>query len=360
MIKECECFKDQMTPKERMAAFAVGKEIDRIPCIPLLGEPSTRFIGTTLSRYYHSAELMAEAEIAAFRMFRHDSVGVGPSLHGITEAMGTELAFPEDGFATVSNPVLKDYKDLDRLSPVNPYKDGRLPLYLKALKLIDEQIGDQVGVGSSVGGPFTIAAGLRGTENFLRDLRNHPEMAHRLLKLATESAINYIDAICDLGFTPSIAEPTASGTMISLKSFREFAKPYLKIYVDRIRELKGKGPTMHICGDTRRIWEDMADTGATVLSLDNQVDLSEAKARVGDRVCLMGNIPPAEVILKGTPQQVRDAARECMRKAYDNPGGFILSTGCQIPPGSPVENINTMMEVARTYGKWPIDPEKLF
>jgi uroporphyrinogen decarboxylase len=350
---------EEMTPKERMTAFAAGGEIDRIPCIPLIGEHACRLIGVTVSRYNHSAELMAEAQIAAFRKYRPDSVGIGPGLFGITEAMGTRLKFPEDGMPYVSEPVLKDYADFDRLSPVDSHRDGRLPLYLKALKLINEQIGDQVVVGSSVGGPFTAAASLRGTENFLRDLRKNPEMAHRLLQLVTVSALRYIDAVSDLGLKPSISEPTASGTLISARQFREFAKPYLKMYVDRIIERCGSGPMLHICGNTSRIWSDMADTGATILSLDNEIDLAEAKEAVGDRVCLAGNVRPVETLMKGTRDQVLTEAKECLRKAHDNPKGYILSSGCALPLDTPPENVMALMEAARIYGKMPIDPERL-
>ena len=351
---------DEMTPKERMKAFATGEEIDRIPCIPLIGEHACRLTGVSVSRYSHSAKLMADAQIATFRKYRPDSVGIGPGLFGIPEAMGTKLKFPEDGMPYVSEPVLKDYADFDRLSPVDPYRDGRLPLYLETLKLINEEIGDQVGVGSSVGGPFTAAASLRGTENFLKDLRKNPEMAHRLLRLVTESALRYIDAVFDLGLNISISEPTASGTLISAKQFKVFAKPYLKMYVDRIIERCGSGPTLHICGNTSRIWSDMADTGATILSLDNQIDLADAKEAVGDRVCLMGNVRPIETLMKGTRDQVLAEAKECLRKAHDNPKGYILSSGCALPLDTPPENVVSLMDAARIYGsRMPIDPQLL-
>lgn len=350
---------DRMTSKERMGAFAAGKEIDRIPCSLFLGETAAHFIGKTVSEYHHSPAVMAEAEVAVFRMFGQDGVGVGPGLFGIAEAMGTRLNFPEDGIAFVAEPVLQDWSDLDRLEPPDPHRDGRLPLWLEALQSLKEKLGDQVNVGTSVGGPFTIAGSLRGTAQFLRDLRKSPELAHRLLKLATESALRYIDAACDLGIPPGFGDPIASGTVISTTLFREFAQPYLKICMDRVIERCGKGTMLHICGDSSRIWADMADTGAATLSLDNMNDLAEAKAAVGDRVCLMGNVAPVTTIGKGKPEDVITGARACLRKAYDSPKGFILSPGCQIPIGAPVENIHALMDAARTYGRWPIDPERL-
>ncbi len=354
-----ELREDRMTSKERMDAFAAGKEIDRIPCALFLGETAARFIGKTISEYHHSPAVMAEVEMAVFRMFGQDGAGVGPGLFGIAEAMGTRLSFPDDGIAFVAEPALKDWSDLDRLQPPDPHRDGRLPLWLEALQLLKEKLGDQVYVGSSVGGPFTVAASLRGTPQFLRDLRKNTELAHRLLKLATESTLRYIDAACDLGMPPGFADPIASGTVISATQYREFAQPYLKICMDRVIERCGKGTMLHICGDSSRIWPEMAATGAGTLSLDNMNDLAEAKVAVGDRVCLMGNVAPVTTIGKGKPEDVISEARACLLKAYDSPKGYILAPGCQIPFGAPLENIQALMDAARTYGQWPIDPERL-
>lgn len=349
---------DQMSPWERMAAFAAGQGLDRIPCMPLIGEHACRLIGASVSAYSHSAQLMAEAQIASYNTYHCDSAGLGPGLFGIAEAMGTTLTFPADGMPYVSDPILKNWSQLEQLEPVDPRRDGRLPLYLEALERINEAIGHEVGVGSSVGGPFTAAASLRGTEHFLKDLHKNPEQAHQLLQLVTESALNYIDAVCDLGLKPSISEPTASGTLISSRQFQEFAQPYLKQYADRIIERCGSGPMLHICGNTSRIWTEMASIGASVLSLDNVIDLQEAREAVGDRVTLAGNVRPIETLMKGTREQIMKETRECLRKASNNPKGYILSSGCAIALDTPPENILAFMDAARTLGSYPYDPAK--
>lgn len=350
--------KDEMTSLERMAAFASGKPIDRIPCVPMMGETMTKGLGIKATDYYHDPKLMAEVEVRCYEMFHHDGVGIGPGLHGISEAMGTKLAFQEHSLPYVSDPLLKDYADFNHLTPVDPYKDGRLPLILEAINIIKEKIGDQVGVGSFIGGPFTIAASLRGTENLLKDMIKNPEMAHQLLKIATESAFSYIDAVSDLGVVPGIAEPTASCTVMSRKKYQEFVTPYLKMTVDKIVARSGQPPLLHICGQTDKIWEDMVDSGAGVISLDNIVDMEAAKKSIGHRACLMGNIKPVETMKLGKKQDIIREAQDCMRTLYDNPRGYILATGCQLPLDTPFENIEYLMDAARTFGRYPIDPEK--
>jgi len=210
-----------------------------------------------------------------------------------------------------------------------------------------------------MGGPFTTAAFLRGTENFLKDLTKNPEKAHRLLEISTESVIRYIDAVSDLGLSASIAEPIASSTMISSKRFREFAKPYLKKCMDRIIERCGSATTLHICGRTKSIWKDMIDVGIGNLSLDNVEDIGELKEEFGDKVCLIGNVDPVETIMRGTREDIYIESKECIKKAYDSPKGYILSTGCDVPIGTDPDKIIALMDAARIYGKYPIDINKL-
>lgn len=347
---------DAMTPRERMAAFAAGGDLDRLPFILHLGEHASRLIGVSVARYSHDPKLMAEAQFAAFRDYGPDSVGVGPGLFGIAEAMGAELKFPEDGIPYIDGPVVHDESDLTRLNPADPYREGRLPLYLEALKIIDARIGRQVPVSSSVGGPLTTAAALRGTENLLKDLYRRPEWVHRLLALVTESALNYIDAVAELGLKTSISEPMASGSLISPAHFREFVVPYLKLYTERIIKHSGSGPHLHICGDTRHIWQDMAETGAAAISLDDMIDLAAAKDAVGDRVVIAGNVHPVETMLLGSPAQVEAEVRECLRKAYDSPRGFIVCPGCALPLHTPAENVHAFAAAVRRYARCPIDP----
>jgi uroporphyrinogen decarboxylase len=135
--------------------------------------------------------------------------------------------------------------------------------------------------------------------------------------------------------------------MISAEHFQRFSLPYLQKIV---RSLKVP-VILHICGDTTLTLEKMAESGAKALSV-GKVDLAAAKKRVGGKVCLMGNVPTIEILLRGTAKQVRGASKECIRNAGEG-GGFILSSECDIPADTPSDNITAMVKAARTYGKYP-------
>ncbi len=336
---------DRMTPRERMAAFLQGKQADRVPCAPLILNHAARVLGVKVSEYNRDGRTMGEAHAAAFERYGHDFIFVFSTTSTLAEAMGTVLFFPDDDAPWVESPVVGAPGDLGRVRIPDPARDGRLPVYLEAVRVCNERVGRDVFVGCVLAGPFTTAAALRGTETFIRETYRNPDLVCGLLERATEAALRFIDAILAAGGVPVLVEPVASGSLISPAQFDRFAAPYLRPLAERI---KGAGLPciLHICGRTSKLLERMRSTGASALSLD-VIDLAEAKARVGEEVCLIGNVRPAETLLKGTPADVAREARGCIEAAGDNPGGFILSSGCEVPLETPPENLLAMMEAAR-------------
>ncbi|MGA2151013.1 MAG: uroporphyrinogen decarboxylase family protein [Geobacteraceae bacterium] len=351
-------FKETMTSKERTVAALTGKPYDRIPVNLLMSDHAARVIGVTVKDYNHDAQILARGQITAWRKYGMDLINTGPGLVGIPEAIGSIIAYP-DGSPYVAELAVKEKNDLERLKVPDPYRDGRLPLFLEAANIVIKEVGDQVPVSMTTSGPFTTATNIRGTENFMRDLRRDPEFAHGILRLATNSIIAFAIEAAKVGSRIGLADPTASGTMISPGLFREFAFPYLKEVVEAITKVSGVPPSLHICGNTRKIWSEMADTGVSVISLDDVVDLAEAKEAVGGRVALLGNIRPTAVMYLGSPDDVMANVRECLVKGWDSPKGYILGLGCGLPINTPVENIHALVAAARSYGRWPLDPSRI-
>src|SRR5699024_872792 len=308
-----------MTPKERMEAFSKGKEIDRIICIPDMGVTMAPFIGITAKEYYHSAELMAELEIALFKKLRHDSVGISTSLRGVAEAMGSKVGFPDYGISYLLEPAVKSVNEIDSLKVADPLKDGKLPILIKALKLTKDALIDEVDVGASMSGPFSVAASVVGTENLMKWMIKYPKKIHTLMEIVAESNNRYIEEVAKLGISIGFADPVSSTSLISPKQFREFSLPALQQNVDKIKETTGSAPSIHICGKSKGIWDDVVNTGISNFSIDNAEDLEEAKELMGDRVVITGNVPPVDVVYKGTKEDIFKSVKECIRKGHDSP-----------------------------------------
>ncbi|MCT8977323.1 uroporphyrinogen decarboxylase family protein [Clostridium sp. CX1] len=347
--------REEMTPKERMEAFSRGEEIDRILCVPDMGVTMVPFIGVTAREYYHSAELMANLEIALFKRLRHDGVSISTSLRGVAEAMGAKVGYPDYGVSYLIEPAIKSVDEIESLKVVNPLKDGNLPTLIEAIRLTRDALMDEVDVGAAMSGPFSVAASVVGTENLLKWMVKYPERVHTLMEIVAESNNRYIEEVAKLGVSIGFADPVSSNSLISPKQFREFSLPALKKNINKIKEKTGSAPGIHICGKSRGIWEDVVNAGVSNFSIDNAEDLEEAKEIMGDRVVITGNVPPVEAVYSGSKEDIFRSVKECIRKGHDSKKGYILSTGCQIPMHTPIEKVEMFMEAGKTYGKCPVD-----
>lgn len=350
-------FHDEMTPRERIDALLSGCTHDRIPCHPFIGDHAATVLGIAVAEYHRSPQQMARAQIAAWRRYGHDWVGVGPVL-GIVECLGTTFTYPEQAAPYIVEHAIHDTSDLDRLTIPDP-RDERIALYLEAVAQISAEIGHEVPVSLNVRSPFSTAANLRGAEELMRDLACRPEFAHRLLRFALESTIPVLEAAKGLNVRFGTSDPVASGSLISPRHYREFAQPYERELIGAMERISGYPALLHICGNTRKIWHDMVDTGAGFLSLDDVVDLAEAKSAIGERAVLVGNVRPTESMYLGNPEQVRENVRHCIAAAGDTPRGFMLAVGCGMPIHTPPANVHALVDAVREFGRLPLQRARL-
>lgn len=348
---------DKMTALERIKAYNKGEEIDRLPCVPIVGNTAARIIGVKVSDFRGNGKLLAKAQIQSYKLFKYDSIRIFTDLYTQAEAMGAKVFYPYDETAYLEEPALESINEIGKLEPLNPYQDGNIPQHLEAMKIALDSVGKEVSVTGALVGPFTNASFLIGAESLVRLTIRNPEAVHKLCEISLESALRYAKAIIDIGCTPSLTDAMSSCTVISPRQFKEFSLPYLKKLIAYIHS-RGKSVTLHICGKTNKIWEYMVEAGADCISIDNDASLLEAKLKVGHKVRLMGNVKPSEVMLQGTPEDVRKASIDCIKEAYDNPKGFILASGCSLPTETPLRNIKAMMDTVRAIG-YPINIQNL-
>jgi uroporphyrinogen decarboxylase len=349
--------RDRLSPLERLAAYGRGEPIDRLPCVPIVGNTAARLVGAKISAFRGNGRLLADAHVAAYRRFGYDNIRIFTDLYTLAEAMGAQVHYPDDETAYLAAPAISDTERIASLRVVDPAKTGNLPHHLEAMEIAFKAVGHEVPVTGALTGPFTTASFLIGAENLARLMLRDPAAVHRLCETAYESTLAYARAILATGASPSLTDAMCSSTVISPRQFREFGAPYLRRLVEFLHSQK-RSVTLHVCGKTHPIWTDMADTGADCLSLDNAADLAAAKTKVGGRVRLMGNVPPSEIMLEGTPAQVRESVFATVRAAADNPRGLVVASGCSLPVETPFANIDAMLDAVRELG-WPVNPSAL-
>jgi len=339
---------DRMTPKERFQAFLSGKPMDRFLCVPLILNHAARISGVKVSEYNRDGRVMAECHIRAYRRYGHDLITIFSDTAITAEAMGSELHYPEDDVPRLERPAVTDAADLSRLVRATP-ADGRLPVYLEAIRTAASAVGDEVPVACCFMAPFSVAAMLRGVDMLARDLYRNKPLAHHLLSLSLEVCKDFADAIIDAGGIPIVGDPVATGSILGERQFREFVLPYLQELHAHIAR-RGVPPLLHICGQTIRILDAMIESGAALLSLDD-ISMAEARDRAGDKVALMGNVRPAQTLLRGSPEDVLAEVRSLCSIGRECKSGFILGSGCEVPIGTPPENLEAMLAGVREYGR---------
>lgn len=349
--------KDLMTPAERGAAIAHGEVVDRLPCNPNIANGVARVYGCKISEFNTDPIAIAKAQMAAYERFGSDSLRVFTDLFTWPEAMGAKVVTPGDDTVDLLEPAIHDVKDIGRLCPADPYKDGRLPVHLEAMKYLKEYSEGITGCSAGVVGPFTNAFFLYGVDDTLKLIHKNPEAVHRLCQVSLETCMAYAEASMKIGLGPTISEPMSSCTVVSPRAFREFSLPYLKQLVDFIHD-HGFNPVVHICGQTNRIWKDVADLDVAGWSIDNVASITECKHAVGDTTKIMGNVDPGSIMYGGTPAQVRMKTLEAIGEGYDSPAGYMVMSGCSLPVETPFENIDAMLDTVREVG-YPVREERI-
>lgn len=344
---------DQMAPDERLKAYFAGEEVDYLPYSLLAPELAySNIFGYTAKEYFESFEVKREVIGKAIEKFGYNSFSAELGLRTMGIAYGSKICIPENGIDYINEYILEDYSNLDKMDVIDPYNNSVLYQILEETRKMKESYPDLT-ISTGVAGPFSTASALRPVEKILRDTRKDKDNLFRLLELSVDSSLKWIEVfkkefgIISTGF----CDPVTCTDILSYKQFMELSVPFIKRLVDGIKEITGSAPLCHICGGTKGLWNELADAGIISFSVDNCEDLEELKQKSGDRMVIIGNIPPVDIIKNGSIDDVIEHCKICIEKGSENPMGFMLNTGCQVPIGTPKENIEAFIYAARKYGK---------
>ncbi len=353
LYRELAGQREEMEPGERLAAYLRGEETDCLPYGLLAPEDALAHIwGYTKGQVHRSFDVRCEMIRRKKEEYKISGLSVPMGLRGIAEAAGSVLAYPENAVDYVKEYLVMDYGALDALETSEVEKNALLCGKIEEGERLMELFPD-MGISTDVAGPFSTAAAMRPIELLLRDMRRRPDEVHRLLSCAVGCSLKWVEAFCRRTGcrTVGIADPVTTTDILGRGDFLQFSKPYMKRLVDGIERITGSSPSVHICGHTKGIWPDLMEIGIDNFSLDDCEDLEEAKDVMGEKVFLSGNVSPVDVMRLGTIDMVIEAVRTAIMKGSDSPSGYMLMTGCQVPIGTPRENIDAYIYAARRYGR---------
>jgi MtaA/CmuA family methyltransferase len=344
-----------MTSVERCRTVLAGGVPDRVPVGLLDFMPAAAQAGLSLRESCTDGRAMAEAHIAAWERYGHDMIDLENGVAALASAVGCGVAFEtETSPPWVVAPALERIEDVDQLRPIDPSRDGMLPELLKATRLISETLGDRAFLLAEADqAPFSLATQIVGVEALLMALTDpdREDLVRRLLDYATQQVIRYARALIEAGaHMTGMGDSIAGPDVCSPALYRQFAWPYERQVVETLAA-EGTKIGLHICGDSTRIMDDMVGTGSQLLAVDHKVDRAAVKESARGLTTLIGTVDPSGVLARGTPDEVRAAARTDLA-ALAVGGGFILAPGCALPYDTPEANIRALVETAQIEGRY--------
>ncbi len=321
-----------MTGKERVLTTFDHKPVDNVAWVPFAGVHAGKLIGKNAREVYTDEQTLIRSLEEAHRIYRPDGLPIMFDLQLEAEILGCDLLWSDDAPPTVTSHPLEATDEIpDRLPGPS---DGRLPIALLAMKHMRDAVGETTALYGLFCGPFTLASHLRGTNIFM-DMFDDPDYVHTLLDYTTgvaEAMVSmYIDAGADV---LAAVDPLVS--QISPDHFEEFlTKPFTRVF-STIREAR-RMSSFFVCGDATRNIEVMCTTGPDGISIDENINLAEAK-KITDRhnIVMAGNIPLATVMLFGNQQDNMKVVIDEL-DAVDHTN-LVVSPGCDMPYDIPIEN----------------------
>ena len=340
-----------MTGRQILIDRLEGRKTERVPVVLFsAGAWTFNSLGLPLEKVIGNPDLMAGAISQTFlNKAPSDAVWVASGFNNLpVKALGGQIVYPRQGTPRVTQTAFEyasgpDKVDVDRIA-----LDGDVQGLWETTAIVKKAIGSRTVIGACGWGPFTLAGQMYGTEKLMHGIYKDPDSVRRVLALSVEASSRYYRGFIEKGAEIiSIAEPIASGDMISRKHFESFVVPVIKDFLDRLKGLSVYN-LLHICGNITNRLDLIPDMGVDVLSVDYKVDLKGVRSATGARIAFAGNVNPADVLQQGTPEEVAAASLACIIDAGTD-ARFILMPGCDIPPATPLRNIRAFFAAPERY-----------
>ncbi len=325
--------------------FEEALNAERKKSIPILSFPIVNKIKITVSELLSSSEYQAKGmkEVA-------DSVDSWISVSFMdlsveAEAFGAQVRFEENEVPTILGQLLKNQEAVKALS-VPEVGMARTGIYVEGMRQAMNLITDRPVLAGCIG-PFSLTGRLMDITGVMLKCRKDPEMVHKVLDKATQFLIKYARAYKDAGANGiCMAEPLAG--ILSPKLIQEFSSDYVRKIIDAVQD-EYFAVVYHNCGNSvMHLVDSILTCGANAYHFGNAINMEEIMNKLPKDVIGMGNVDPATQFCMGTPNSIREETLSIM-KACTPHKNFIISSGCDIPPNCPWENVEAFFAAIKEF-----------
>lgn len=312
--------------------------------MPILSFSGVQIIGHTVDQLVRSGELQAQCMQAVSERF---DTGAAFSLMDLSveaEAFGAPVCYSEDDVPTVHGILIHDEEEAEALK-IPEVGAGRNGECVEGIRKACERIRNKP-VLAGIIGPYSLAGRLLDMSEIMLLCFDEPEMVEMILEKATAFLIQYAKAFKEAGANGiCMAEPAAG--LLSPTLMDEFSTPY----VQKVREAVEDENFIfmyHNCGNISPLLDRIRALDMQAYSIGNAVDVEKVLKVIPEDRIVIGNIDPAGTIRSGTPEKIRKETLELLNRCGKYPN-FVISSGCDIPPAAPLENIQAFFDAVKEY-----------
>jgi len=246
-------------------------------------------------------------------------------------------------------------EEMDNYVPLDPEEEGRFEMVERVVKPLRGK--DIVIMGQGHSGWHMAFQARGGIDKMLIDMYRRPEAAHRFMEKIAKTCLGIVKQMIDGGvevvfMTDDYAD--CRSPFMNMKQFREFELPNIRRLIDYAKS-RGIPVLKHTDGNIYPILDDMIEAGIRGIHPiePGAMDLKDVKQRYGSKISILGNVDCRYVLPFGSEEDVRKDVRRCIDAAAKS-GGYILASSNSIHANCKVENVYTMVDEARKYGKYPL------
>lgn len=327
--------------KQWIADTIARKEV---AAVPVMTHPGIEQNGHTVKEAVSDGRVHAEAVVRLARQYPSAAAATIMDLTTEAEAFGAEITFSDTAVPAVSKRLLADVDSIYRLQ-VPLLSAGRIPAYLKANLIAAKEINDRPVLAGCIG-PFSLAGRLYDMSEIMALIYENPDAAHTLLTKSTDFIEKYCMALKQTGVQGvMMAEPAAG--LLSNEDCMTFSSDYVRRIVDHLQD-ESFIIILHNCGNTGHCTKAMVATGAAAFHFGNKCRMDEIIREVPPTALAMGNIDPVSIFKDGTPELMRETVTDLLERMKDH-SNFVLSSGCDTPPQTPIANINAFFQALNDY-----------
>ncbi len=321
-------------------------EADTKKAMPVLSFPSISLMGISVVELISSSEKQAAGmKLIADKCDTLASLSM-MDLSVEAEAFGAQIRISGDEVPTVIGKLIEDEDDAKALK-VPEVGAGRTGLYIEAIGKATKLITDRP-VLAGVIGPFSLAGRLMDMTEIMINCQVEPEMVHETLRKTTQFIIEYIKAYKAVGANGVVLAEPAAG-LLSPKLIEEFSSKYVKEIVEAVQD-DNFILVYHNCGNTIPLINSILSIGASAYHFGNAIKMSEMLKLIPSDTIAFGNVDPASQFRNGTPESIREATLNIMKDCCKHKN-FVISSGCDVPPLSSWNNIDSFFSAVKDFYK---------